>query len=131
MTWSSIQPRHWDTNDTWQKLIDSMFVYTTDIIQDQKFNGKWQMCVYLYMHIDIRQVYMYEHYTNDIFCDGVLHWLNAIYNDMEPFYCGLCQHTFTNKDSLCAAKHKEKCIACNFSFSSADSIQTRWARGGN
>lgn len=58
-------------------------------------------------------------------CDGVLHGLNAICNEMEPFYCGLCPHTFTDRDSLGAAKHKEKNIACYFSFNSVDSIQTR------
>lgn len=59
------------------------------------------------------------------FCDDVLHGLNAVCNEMESFYCGLCPHTFTDRDSLCAAKHKEKSIACNFSFNSVDSIQKK------
>lgn len=46
---------------TCQKLIDSTFVYTTDIIQNQKLYGEWQWCVCVYLCVCIQnmsQVYI-------------------------------------------------------------------------
>lgn len=102
---------------TCQKLIDSTFVYTTDIIQNQKFNGEWQWCVCVYLCVSIQnmsQVYicMYIMLKAHFFCDGILHWLNPICNDMEYANTPLLLETVFVQQNT-----RKKSTACNFDFS--------------